>query len=234
MVAEDILGEKKITSPAGVCHFMAPEQHLKKPYGPGVDWWAFGIILCTMATGKSPFYSGTKLDCLVHSVTRTKPCYPEGLSTEAMKLLDEVLEKDPERRLGTRGDIRSHPFFNSIDWADLESLKAPSPWKPEGVSTRMQLSLLYISQKEPLECVETEDISKFHNRYILWFLEFWGKEELLNSSLALFYAKIPETIIYICCYETWNLLISSVSTHFCGIFINILYCLPGCFCYYWL
>ncbi|KAE8583450.1 hypothetical protein XENTR_v10020520 [Xenopus tropicalis] len=151
MVAEDILGEKKITSPAGVCHFMAPEQHLKKPYGPGVDWWAFGIILCTMATGKSPFYSGTKLDCLVHSVTRTKPCYPEGLSTEAMKLLDEVLEKDPERRLGTRGDIRSHPFFNSIDWADLESLKAPSPWKPEGLSEKD-----FGDYKEPLLCLEDQ------------------------------------------------------------------------------
>ncbi|KAE8583449.1 hypothetical protein XENTR_v10020519 [Xenopus tropicalis] len=35
--------------------------------------------------------------------------------------------KDSERHLGTSADIRSHHFYRSVNWAELESLKLPFP-----------------------------------------------------------------------------------------------------------
>ncbi|XP_041430604.1 protein kinase C theta type-like [Xenopus laevis] len=132
VIAEGVYYGKKIKDIAGTKSYMAPEIFLNRPYDSGVDWWAFGIILCRMATGQSPFNAGQDKNYLAYLVTRTRPVYPTGLSTKARALLDELLEKVPEMRLGTRGYIRSHPFFHSINWADLESLKVPPPLKPQG------------------------------------------------------------------------------------------------------
>ncbi|XP_018088342.1 protein kinase C theta type isoform X2 [Xenopus laevis] len=134
VIAEGVYYGKKIKNIAGTKSYMAPEIFLNRPYDSGVDWWAFGIILCGMATGQSPFNAGQDKNYLAYLVTRTRPVYPTGLSTKARALLDELLEKVPEMRLGTRGYIRSHPFFHSINWADLESLKVPPPLKPQGFS----------------------------------------------------------------------------------------------------
>ena len=48
-------------------------------------------------------------------------------------LLTQLLERDPEKRLGCKEEtepIRSHPFFRPIDWQQLEARKLHSPYKP--------------------------------------------------------------------------------------------------------
>ncbi|OCT65567.1 hypothetical protein XELAEV_18041804mg [Xenopus laevis] len=136
LAAQDIFEDKKLTVKCGSILYMAPEMLLRKPYGAEVDWWAFGIILSELATRRSPFLCGWTLESIINQVTSGKPYYPAGFSTEARKLPDELFEKDPERCLGMKGDIRSHPFYSSIDWAELESLMIPSPLKPEGFSAK--------------------------------------------------------------------------------------------------
>eukprot|EP00058_Branchiostoma_floridae_P007070 XP_002592558.1 hypothetical protein BRAFLDRAFT_57451 [Branchiostoma floridae] len=42
----------------------------------------------------------------------------------------ELLERDPEKRLGVAGDIRRHPFFSTTDWDRLERKEIPPPYKP--------------------------------------------------------------------------------------------------------
>ena len=45
----------------------------------------------------------------------------------------KLLQKDPDKRLGTKhdaADLKSHPFFNCINWKDLENKKIPAPFKP--------------------------------------------------------------------------------------------------------
>eukprot|EP00079_Xenopus_tropicalis_P023311 XP_012815624.1 PREDICTED: protein kinase C delta type-like [Xenopus tropicalis] len=134
LVAEDVSKGMKLKAVVGNFKYRAPELFMRDPYDAGVDWWAFGIILCLMATGQLPFDDLSGMNYLAYLVTSTKPRYAKGLSRDARRLLNELLEKDPEKRLGTTGDIRSHPFFRSIKWAELESLKVPSPFKPEGFS----------------------------------------------------------------------------------------------------
>ena len=46
----------------GTLHAMAPEVIARRGHGKGVDWWALGILLYEMITGKAPFGYGIGLD----------------------------------------------------------------------------------------------------------------------------------------------------------------------------
>eukprot|EP00079_Xenopus_tropicalis_P017463 XP_004917429.2 PREDICTED: protein kinase C delta type-like isoform X1 [Xenopus tropicalis] len=153
-IEEDIYEGKKMTEICGSVIFMAPEILLRNPYDAGVDWWAFGITLCLMATREIPFNWEGSTSCLVQLVAKTNPCYPKGINIEARKLLEELLVKDPAMRLGTRGNIRDHPFFKSIKWADLENQKVPSPLKPERFSPKDFMA----TYEEPLKFLEDPKI----------------------------------------------------------------------------
>uniref|UniRef100_A0A673A1P8 non-specific serine/threonine protein kinase n=1 Tax=Sphaeramia orbicularis TaxID=375764 RepID=A0A673A1P8_9TELE len=58
-----------------------------------------------------------------------------GKTGHAQDLLRRLLVKDPHKRLGHgpggAQDIKGHPFFKGLNWADLAQKKLPSPFKPE-------------------------------------------------------------------------------------------------------
>ncbi|OMJ25022.1 Serine/threonine-protein kinase ppk18 [Smittium culicis] len=53
-----------------------------------------------------------------------EPSYPY-ISHEAQDFITRLLERDPEKRLGTKGseEVKSHPFFNGVDWNNLTSMQ---------------------------------------------------------------------------------------------------------------
>ncbi|CAH2329769.1 kinase C theta type-like [Pelobates cultripes] len=101
---------------------------LGQRYNAAVDWWAFGVILYTMATGEFPFYCGNTSETLVASVLQDTLSYPECLSTVTQDILKKLLLKEPAMRLGRKGLIRSHSFFQSIDWEELEAGRVEPPF----------------------------------------------------------------------------------------------------------
>ncbi|KAE8630268.1 hypothetical protein XENTR_v10000758 [Xenopus tropicalis] len=143
LVADEMFGNTKKYNIIGTVNFMAPEILTWSGYGAGVDWWAFAIILCKMATRRSPFYEGSVMENLLNSVINEQPVFPEGLSADLQELLQELLEKNPDKRLGTTGNIRQHQFFRAIDWRALESRKIPPPFLPRAVSRSLPQPLLY-------------------------------------------------------------------------------------------
>ncbi|XP_010289881.1 PREDICTED: serine/threonine-protein kinase Sgk3-like [Phaethon lepturus] len=59
-----------------------------------------------------------------------------GISLTAWSILEELLEKDRQSRLGAREDfleIQKHPFFESLSWTDLLQKKIPPPFNPNVV-----------------------------------------------------------------------------------------------------
>lgn len=54
------------------------------------------------------------------------------LSSEALSLLKMLLVKDPKIRLGTRGadQLKTHPFFQSVDWDHVLAKKYTPPFVP--------------------------------------------------------------------------------------------------------
>eukprot|EP00079_Xenopus_tropicalis_P036594 XP_017950365.1 PREDICTED: protein kinase C delta type-like [Xenopus tropicalis] len=149
LAAEGIFGNKKIRGRKGTPAFMAPEMLKKEKYNTGIDWWSLGITIYKMASGTLPFKEG-KAECRP-SILLAEPCFPEWFSAELQDLLQRLLKKDPKERLGLNGNIREHPFFNTIDWAQLESQNVQPPSQPVALSS-VDLSKTY---KEPPSFLES-------------------------------------------------------------------------------
>ncbi|KAM9564751.1 ribosomal protein S6 kinase delta-1 isoform 4-T5 [Guaruba guarouba] len=82
------------------------------------DWWSLGAILFELLTGK------TLIECHPSGInTHTSLSIPDHVSKEARSLIQQLLQFNPAERLGAGvagvEDIKSHPFFALIEWADL-------------------------------------------------------------------------------------------------------------------
>uniref|UniRef100_A0A2K6JZG5 Serum/glucocorticoid regulated kinase family member 3 n=1 Tax=Rhinopithecus bieti TaxID=61621 RepID=A0A2K6JZG5_RHIBE len=83
-------------------------------------------------TPEPPFYCrdvAEMYDNILHKPLSLRP----GVSLTAWSILEELLEKDRQNRLGAKEDfleIQSHPFFESLSWADLVQKKIPPPFNP--------------------------------------------------------------------------------------------------------
>ncbi|KAM3915694.1 protein kinase C delta type-like [Leptodactylus fuscus] len=123
-IARDgVTSSRKIRGLAGTRRYMAPEVLLGLEYDAAVDWWSLGIVVSIMATGSSPFD-------FYRNVTRDEPEIPTSLDAQLKDLLIQLLQKDPEKRLGVNKNIRDHPFFNIICWEELEMRRAQPPFTP--------------------------------------------------------------------------------------------------------
>ena len=47
----------------------------------------------------------------------------------------QLFVREPEKRLGVRGDIRQHPLFREINWEELERKEIDPPFRPKVVRT---------------------------------------------------------------------------------------------------
>lgn len=43
----------------------------------------------------------------------------------------QLFVREPEKRLGVRGDIRQHPLFREINWEELERKEIDPPFRPK-------------------------------------------------------------------------------------------------------
>ncbi|CAG8437090.1 2387_t:CDS:10 [Funneliformis caledonium] len=117
----------------GTPEFMAPEILLEQRYGRAVDWWAFGVLIYEMLLGQSPF-RGDDEDEIFDAILEDEILYPINMSRDSVSILQKLLTRDPEKRLGSgRGDaedIKRHPFFKGVNWDDMLAKKVPPPFYP--------------------------------------------------------------------------------------------------------
>jgi serine/threonine-protein kinase len=93
----------------GTPHYMAPEQIAGREPDPRTDIYATGVLLFEVFTGTLPFGGDTALEVLLKHQNEPPPAprerwreIPGALET----LLLRCLEKDPDRRYRTSGDLR--------------------------------------------------------------------------------------------------------------------------------
>ncbi|XP_053545019.1 protein kinase C delta type-like [Bombina bombina] len=122
-------GQRWDRSFAGTPGYTAPEMFLRETYTCAVDWWSLGVITYEMATGVRPFRAST-LKHLKWAVINDKPAYPTWLDHRTEDFIRMLLRKQPLRRLGVFGIIRWHPFFDGLDWVELEQHKVEPPFIP--------------------------------------------------------------------------------------------------------
>jgi len=126
----------------GTPEYLAPEVVQGQPYGLPVDWWSLGSILYEMLTGLPPFYN-QNLHLMYEKIVRARVTYPPYLSHASKSLLAALLERDPDKRLGTTGDadeVKQHPFFVSMDWIKLKRREIQAPFIPSNVEGKSDTS----------------------------------------------------------------------------------------------
>jgi serine/threonine protein kinase len=127
----------------GTPEYLAPEILTKEGYDKSVDWWSLGILIFEMLIGKRAFKQIFNLvnknrfkkfrffpndknqnkenEEINEIISYEKINFNEfGISKEAENLIKSLLQENPNLRLGSGNNdsesIKSHPFFNGINW----------------------------------------------------------------------------------------------------------------------
>ncbi|CAA7408897.1 unnamed protein product [Spirodela intermedia] len=130
-VAEPV--EARSCSFVGTHQYVAPEVAAGGAHGAAVDWWAFGVFLYELAYGCTPF-AGPTNSATLRNIVQSPLTFPQQAAAAApgevrlRELISALLEKDPAARLGSScgaAELKSHPFFEGLNFALLRSQPPP-------------------------------------------------------------------------------------------------------------
>ncbi len=100
-------GESSSSTIIGSRPYMSPEQ-INGQSCLASDVWALGVILYALTTGLIPFYYDND-KALMDAILECEPDRPssleEGVSSELERIILKCLEKNPENRYGTAGEL---------------------------------------------------------------------------------------------------------------------------------
>ena len=123
----------------GTPEYIAPEvlEYKYDLIGPGVDIWAFGVMLYLFFAGITPFKGKTDDETLENikkvnyswNIVKKHETIDINIPKEAKDLIQKILIKDPTQRIGYNSkdyaEIKSHPFFKGINFDNLSEEPIP-------------------------------------------------------------------------------------------------------------
>lgn len=119
----------------GTTEYLAPEVLLDEAgYTKMVDFWSLGVLVFEMCCGWSPFYAEDTQQ-MYKNIAFGKVRFPrDALSAEGRNFVKGLLNRNPNHRLGAKGDadeLMAHPFFDDVDWQALGRKALVPPFKPK-------------------------------------------------------------------------------------------------------
>jgi len=110
----------------GSPEFLAPEMVENQGHTQSVDFWALGVLIYYMLSTETPFAAADDSEIKIYSkITARQLTYPSKFSGTVIDLIDKLLVRDPNKRLGyaTGGvpALKKHPWFKEVDWEALSS-----------------------------------------------------------------------------------------------------------------
>lgn len=124
----------------------------------------------------------------------------------------QLFVREPERRLGARGNIRQHAFFREINWEALEERRMEPPFKPRvvrmdllsapPVSGLLNCAFLLVAWPDPhsyfFVVVASPGLARPHLRNHKLLMAFSVTAAGLTPSLHPITAAHSEGILFLC------------------------------------
>ncbi|CAD8060907.1 unnamed protein product [Paramecium primaurelia] len=120
---------------SGTPGYMAPEVMFRLNHSFGVDHFALGVMAYEFMMGKRPYLGKTRRDIrdaiIAKQIQLKKQDIPPNWSWEAADLINQLLQRKPQARLGYNSieEILNHPWFQGFPWKGLHEKQLPSPFK---------------------------------------------------------------------------------------------------------
>lgn len=118
----------------GTPNYVAPELILNVGHNGAADIWAMGIVIYEMVSGMNPFfYDGIDNIELFQLIVQDKgeALDEKNHSRQVRKLVENLLMKDPDKRLDAKG-ILNHAWFEGLSLKHLRKRQIRAPWIPPG------------------------------------------------------------------------------------------------------
>eukprot|EP00930_Biecheleria_cincta_P028525 TRINITY_DN19912_c0_g1_i2.p1 TRINITY_DN19912_c0_g1~~TRINITY_DN19912_c0_g1_i2.p1 ORF type:complete len:1012 (-),score=210.91 TRINITY_DN19912_c0_g1_i2:25-2826(-) len=120
----------------GTADYFAPETLKQSGHNRAVDWWACGVLLFLMCSGRSPFDAPDVTQIYKNIIKGfSKVKFPETFPSDIIDVVKSLCRKQPEERItmqkGGVENLKQMPYFTNLDWDDLEEGKIAPPYKPD-------------------------------------------------------------------------------------------------------
>ena len=126
-------GNEKKTELSGSPEYVSPEMVSGNGHDLTTDWWSLGILIFELLFGYAPFWSDNR-ERLYEIIQWGEIKFPSDIkvSPEAYDVIERLLDKDPNTRLGNKGldEIKSHPFFCTMNFDEIRNKKLKPPYIP--------------------------------------------------------------------------------------------------------
>lgn len=116
----------------GTVLYLSPEMIRREGHGVALDFYCLGCLVYVLLTGSLPHFSGDVHQMCARRAKGEGFEAPRGASPDAVDLCQQLLEPDPNRRLGTQGtalEVKGHPWFNDVNFIKVYR-KEPQPVFP--------------------------------------------------------------------------------------------------------
>ena len=149
---EGVYDTKIAKSFCGSIAYLAPEMLSRTGHGKAVDWYLLGVLFYEMLVGIPPYFTNSK-EQIFRNIEKADLKIPNFISNKAQKLIKALLKKDPNLRLGSKGDVEEimkFNYFKDVDWNKVYNRELKPP---KNIQDGRQIKLF----KEPKLFADDED-----------------------------------------------------------------------------